>query len=85
MSKQWTCKDCVKQNTDACYFTEVLDGHKYCHDIVVDVDYAYEQGRADVWTDIEKIINNMTNPIDTMRIIIEQLKEQKQCSRHLCR
>lgn len=37
----------------------------------------YEKGRADVWADIEKIINSMTNPIDTMKIIIEQLKEQK--------
>lgn len=36
----------------------------------------YEKGRADVWADIEKIINSMTNPIDTMKIIIEQLKEQ---------
>lgn len=37
----------------------------------------YEQGKADTWTDIEKIINRMTNPIDTMKIIIEKLKEQE--------
>lgn len=37
----------------------------------------YQQGKADVWADIEKIINNMTNPIDTMKIIIKELKEQK--------
>lgn len=37
----------------------------------------YQQGRADVWADIEKIINNMSNPIQTMEIIIKQLKEQK--------
>lgn len=35
-----------------------------------------KKGRADVWADIDKIINNMTNPIDTMKIIIKELKEQ---------
>lgn len=37
----------------------------------------YEQGKKDVWEDIDKIINGMTNPIETMKIIIEQLKEHK--------
>lgn len=32
--------------------------------------------RAEVWKDIEKIINGMSNPIDTMKIIIEKLEEQ---------
>lgn len=36
-----------------------------------------KQTRAEVWADIEKIISNMSNPIQTMEIIIEQLKEQK--------
>lgn len=41
-----------------------------------DMNIAYQQGRADVWADIEKIIDNMSNPIQTMEIIIKQLKEQ---------
>ncbi len=32
------------------------------------------KGRADVWSDIEKIINSMTNPIQTMEIIIKNMK-----------
>ena len=35
-----------------------------------------KQIRAEVWEDIEKIINGMSNPIQTMEIIIEKLKEQ---------
>lgn len=42
-----------------------------------EIEKVYQQGKADVWSDIEKIINSITNPIDTMKIIIEQLKEQK--------
>lgn len=46
MSKEWKCVECVKHGTDACY-----NGSKYEHDDcnykLIDVDYAYEQGRAD--------------------------------------
>lgn len=40
-------------------------------------EQGYEQGKKDAWEDIDKIINGMTNPIETMRIIIEQMKEHK--------
>ena len=73
MSKQWECKDCVKQGTDACYFKEVVDGYKYCHDIVVDVDYAYAQGRADV---IEEFVEMLTNDWG-LDIILAQSNKEK--------
>ena len=53
--------------------------NKYCGTCITceQAKEIYKQGREDVWADIEKIINNMTNPIDTMKIIIEQLKEKQ--------
>jgi len=40
-------------------------------------DCGYQQVRADVWADIDKIINGMTNPIQTMEIIIKNMKGLK--------
>ena len=84
MTKQWTCKDCVKQGTDACYFKEVVDGYKYCHDIVVDTDYAYAQGRADMIEEVIDCIRHhrnyfLTNGIAELFIDteLEELKERK--------
>lgn len=46
MKHKWKCEECVKHGTDACY-----NGGRYDHDdckyMLIDVDYAYNKGRAD--------------------------------------
>ena len=53
MSKEWKCEECEKHGTGACY-----NSGRYYHDdcqyMVIDVDYAYQQGRSDA---IDEFIN----------------------------
>lgn len=66
------CKSENKDKVDKCFFVYPTE-----EELAKDTkEYAigYEQGKKDAWEDIGKIINGMTNPIETMKIIIEQMK-----------
>lgn len=88
MSKQWTCNDCVVKDTDACYYGNPMLTDFKCDKRIVDVDYAYQQGRADAIDECIKAIKESESIFDnhirwTMaeknRMInsLMRLKEQK--------
>jgi hypothetical protein len=54
-----------------------LNNYVQVEDCLENIDRAYQQGKKDAWEDIDKIINGMTNPIQTMKIIIEQMKGEQ--------
>ena len=54
MSKEWKCKECVLNGTDACKYPYRTDDSNVCKASIIDSDYAYEQGRADMQEFVEK-------------------------------
>lgn len=60
MSKEWKCEECEKHGTGACY-----NGGRYYHDdcqyMVIDVDYAYQQGRADAIDEYAEKMKKLIN------------------------
>lgn len=84
MSKEWKCAECVKHGTDACY-----NGSKYEHDDcnykLIDVDYAYEQGRKDATEELAEFVMIDFALLFTKEELIEQfnkyIKRMRCCRR----
>lgn len=55
MSKHFSCKDCCKYQTDACDNPKYAESGKHlCPLYVLDIEYCYEKGRADMQDWVEK-------------------------------
>lgn len=76
---KWTCEDCVKKDTDDCYFRDVIDGHKYCQNMSVDPDHAFKKGVAYAICEfVEWLDSNYDLGVVFHTAIISKLKQIKE-------
>lgn len=89
MSREWKCVECVKHNTDACYNGGKFDDDN-CKYMLIDVDYAYQQGKEDREKELAELPNQYSerlwkNAYDKGRAdAIEELKSKTDCENSEC-